>query len=79
MLYVKLSFKNISKLFKEYSIYFITIIFCSSLFYGCNALIYDTNIIKALPGIYSMYRQIKLIAYVFLFYNLLCDNIFQHI
>lgn len=64
MIYVKLSYKNIIKMFKEYSIYFITITFCAGFFYSFNSLSNDTEVVNLVPSVKLMYIQLEGISFI---------------
>lgn len=67
MIYLKLSLKNIVKMKKEYAIYFLTILFCSSFYYAFNSVNTDNILVNEIPQLSLMVNQLKAISSVISF------------
>ena len=67
MIYLKLSIKNITKMKKEYAIYFLTILFCSSFYYAFNSVNTGNILVNEIPQLSLMVNQLKAISSVISF------------
>ena len=69
---IKLSFRNIKKSFKDYAIYFFTLILGVAIFYVFNSIESQTVLLDVTN---STHEVIDLICNIFLYFDIRCSNI----